>query len=228
MTSPDLLETGIYTVAETAFLLGVSQRRVRGWISGYAGRQTGPMIQNELGWSDDRVAISFRNLMELRFIAVFENEGVKFGRIRRVMEEVRAVTTHPHPFATDIVFKTDGRKIVGEIINKTTGRVIYDLESHNFEIADVVYKSLHHDVHYDFHGEATFWIPRRRIAPNVIVHPRFAFGKPIIKSSGIPTRAIAQAVASEGSDRLVADAFDRPLREVREALRFEEALRKAA
>ncbi len=228
MATPDLLETGIFRVAEAAFLLGVSQRRVRGWISGYAGRHTGPLIQNELGWSDDRVAISFRNLMELRFIAVFESEGVKFGRIRRVMEEVREITTHPHPFATDIIFKTDGRKIVGELINKTTDRVIYDLESHNFEIADVVYKSLHQDVHYDFNGQAQFWIPRRLIAPNVIVHPRFAFGAPIIKASGIPTRAIADAVASEGSDQSVADAFDRPLREVREAVRFEQALRKAA
>lgn len=228
MATPDLLETGIYSVAEVAFLLGVTERRVRGWISGYAGRQTGPVIQNELGWSDDRVAISFRNLMELRFIAVFEAEGVKFRRIRRVMEEVREITTLPHPFATDIVFKTDGRKIVGEIINKTTGRLIYDLESHNFEIADVMYKSLHQDVHYDFNGEARFWIPRRLIAPNVIVHPRFAFGAPIIKTSGIPTRALADAVVSEGSQQVVADAFARPLREVREAVRFEQALRKAA
>lgn len=228
MPTPDLLETGIYSVAEASFLLGVTPRRVRGWISGYAGRNTGPLIENEIGWSDDRVAISFRNLMELRFIAVFESEGVKFRRIRRVMDEVREITTQPHPFATDIIFKTDGRKIVGELINKATGRMIYDLESHNFEIADVVYKSLNQDVHYDFNGQAQFWIPRRYIAPNVIVHPRFAFGAPIIKTSGIPTRAIADAVASENSDRSVADAFDRPLREIREAVRFEQALRKAA
>jgi uncharacterized protein (DUF433 family) len=228
MATPDLLEAGIYTVQEAAFLLGVSQQRVRGWISGYARRSAGPIIENELGWSDDRVAVSFRNLMELRFIAVFEQEGVKFQRIRRVMEEVREITTHPHPFATNIVFKTDGRKIVGELINKATGKQIYDLESRNFEIADVVYRSLHNDVEYDFNGEARFWIPRRHIAPNVIVHPRFAFGKPIMKTSGIPTRALAQAVHSEGNAEIVADAFDRPVREVREAVRFERELRKAA
>jgi uncharacterized protein (DUF433 family) len=227
-TGPNLIEVGIYTVGEAAFLVGVSERRVRGWLAGYKDRSTGPIIHNELGWMDERLALSFRNLMEMRFIAYFEQAGVKYHRIRKIMDEVRQVTTHPHPFSTNIVFRTDGVRIVGEIINRLSGVTIYDLASKNFEIVPLLYKELKDNVKYDFNGDAVYWIPRPDTAPNVIVHPKFAFGKPIIRASGIPTRALADAVESEGSAATVADMFERPLGEVREAVRFEAELRKAA
>jgi len=37
-----LLSSGIFTVAETAYLVGVSQRRVRGWVEGYRNNAKGP------------------------------------------------------------------------------------------------------------------------------------------------------------------------------------------
>ena len=225
---PNLLEAGIYTVAEAAFLVGASERRVRGWLSGYKDRNTAPIIRNEIGWMDERLALSFRNLMEMRFIVFFEREGVRYSRIRRIMDEVKTITTHPHPFSTNIVFRTDGARVVGEIINKASGITIYDPATKNFEIVPLLYKALRDDVRYDFNGEAIFWTPRPDTAPNVIVHPKFAFGKPIVKASRIPTRALADAAESEGDLEAVADAFERPLAEVREAVRFEAELRKAA
>jgi hypothetical protein len=43
-----LLSTGIYTVPEAAALIGVTERRIRGWISGYSGTKRAPLIENEL------------------------------------------------------------------------------------------------------------------------------------------------------------------------------------
>ena len=228
MNAPNLLEVGVYTVAEAAHLIGVSEQRVRGWISGYPRRHAAPIIQNELGWSNKRLALSFRNLMEMRFIARFEDAGVSFLHIRSVMDEVRQTTNHPHPFSTNIVFRTDGKRIVGEILNKTTGNQIYDLKSKNFEFTNFVYDKLRNDVTYDFQGEALFWTPRRKIAPNVIVHPKFSFGRPILRSSGTPTRTLADAVLAEGSETAVALIFELPVRDIREAVRFETDFRRAA
>lgn len=57
-------------------------------------------------------AFSFANLMELRFIAFFTDAGVSLNEIRMVMDEVRVEIMRPHPFATNLVFKTDGEKVV--------------------------------------------------------------------------------------------------------------------
>lgn len=229
MSNPNLLETGIYTVSEGAYLVGVSQQRVRGWVTGYPRRQSPPIIDNELGWVDGRLAFSFTNLMEIRFIAFFENAGVHFWHIRSIMDEVKRLLDHPHPFATDTVFKTDGRKIVAEIVLRVGGvGHIYDLRTKNYELRSVVLPTLKDDVLYDPTGRARAWYPRRRTAPNVIVHPRFAFGRPILKESRIPTEAVADAARSEGTTRAAAAWFGIPEKQVQEAVRFEMTLRKAA
>lgn len=227
MATPNLLETGIFSVSEAAELVGASERRIRGWVSGYPDGAK-PMIDNDLGWIDGRLAFSFTNLMELRFIAFFATAGVKVQHIRAIMGEVKRSLNHPHPFATNIVFKTDGRKIVAEIGRRNGVKQIFDLKSKNFEMHTIILESLMHDVEYDPMGDAQSWRPRAKIAPNVIIHPKFAFGRPVLRDSGIPTQTLALAVVSEGSAQAVADWYDVPLTRVREAVKFETQLRIAA
>jgi uncharacterized protein (DUF433 family) len=166
--------------------------------------------------------------MELRFIALFAAAGVRLNEIRSIMDDARDSLRHPHPFATTTVFKTDGRKIVAEIGRQNGIKNIYDLRSKNYEMHPVVMKSLKNDVVYDPAGEAVSWRPRPRIAPNVIVHPKFSFGQPILKNSYVPTATLAEAVDVEGSAAVVADLFEVPLKHVREAVKFEQDLKLAA
>jgi uncharacterized protein (DUF433 family) len=228
MTAPNLLETGIYTVAEAAYLVRASKQKVRGWVQGYPKTQRAPIIDNELGWIGNRVAFSFTNLMEIRFIAFFERAGVHFWHIRAIMEQVKKELSLPHPFATSVVFRTDGRKIVSEIVAHHGVEHIFDLRTKNYEMRTVVLGTLKDDVIYDPVGMARAWYPRLHIAPNVLVHPRFAFGRPILKQSRIPTRTISDAVQAEGGIRAVARWYEIPEKQVREAVNFETNLRKAA
>jgi uncharacterized protein (DUF433 family) len=227
MPQPNLLKTGIYTVSEAAYLVGVSQRKIRGWIDGYPRSNRPPIVDNELGWVEGRLAFSFTNLMEIRFIAFFEKAGVHFWHIRAIMHQVKHELDHPHPFATNIVFRTDGRKVVEEIAASNGITHLFDLRSRNFEMHLVVLESLVEDVVFDPKGDARSWYPRRRTSPHVIVHPRFSFGRPVLERSRIPTRTIADAVRAQGKDRAVAMWFEIPESEVREAVKFEAELRKA-
>lgn len=228
MSGPDLLRTGIYTVSEAADLIGVSDRKIRAWIAGWPGSMAAPVLQNDLGWVDDRLAFSFANLMELRFIALFEGAGVKLREIRSIMDEVRAQMHRPHPFATNVVFKTDGAKIVAEIAHKNGVADIYDLRSKNFEMGVIVYKSLKDGVVYDARGNAQAWFPRQKVSPNVIIRPQLCFGRPVLKDKGIPTEAIADAARAEGSVEAAAALFEISTRRAQEAVSFEENLRRAA
>lgn len=225
--SLDLLGAGLYTIPETADLVSAPQPDVRVWVEGRAGKQA-PIIENQIGRLGNKVAISFTNLMELRFVALFSAAGVRLNEIRSILREVKETLHHPHPFATNTVFKTDGRKIVAEIAKNNGILNIYDLKSKNYEMRDIVMDSLKEDIVFDPRGQAVAWRPRPKIAPNVYVHPSFSFGRPILMPSRIPTEAIAKAVKAEGSQATVAELYEIPLARVREAVSFDAALRRAA
>jgi len=224
MLQANLLESGIYTIPDAAGLVGVSAQRVRIWVEGHSGKQA-PVIHNELGKVAGKTAVSFTNLMELRFIALFARAGVKVPTIRAIMQEAQELLRHPHPFATRTVFKTDGRKIVAEIGKRNGIDDIYDLKSRNYEMKIVVMRSLRDDIVFDPEGEAITWRPRKEIAPHVVVHPKFSFGRPVLKESRIPTSALADAMKAERSARTVARLFEVPEGQVREAVKFEASLR---
>jgi uncharacterized protein (DUF433 family) len=225
MLQTNLLETGIYMIPEAAGLVSAPTRRLRTWVEGHKGKQA-PVIDNELGKVDGKTAVSFANLMELRFIAVFSGAGVKVNKIRAIMAEAQELLRHPHPFATRTVFKTDGRKIVAEIGRRNGIEDIYDLKTKNYEMNVIVMKSLKDDVIYDPQGDAITWRPRRDIAPHVVVQPTVSFGRPVLRDSRVPTSALADAVDAEKSARTVAHIFDVPENQVREAVRFEASLRR--
>jgi uncharacterized protein (DUF433 family) len=228
MLLPDLSRSGIYSVSDAARLVGVPAQKVRAWIEGWPRTAVPPVIQNDLGWVDGRLAFSFANLMELRFVAFFSGADVSMREIRAVMNEVRAAIHRPHPFATNIVFKTDGAKIVADIVRRNGISDLYDLRSKNYEMRIVIYRSLKDGVSYDPKGDAQAWFPRRMLAPNVIVHPKLAFGRPVLRGSGVPTEAIADALQAEGNVETVAALFEITTKRVQEAVAFEADLRKVA
>jgi uncharacterized protein (DUF433 family) len=227
MSGPNLLETGIFTIPEISELLETPQNLVRIWVDGHKGKQD-PIIENELGRVDGKLAVSFTNLMEIQFVAFFTRAGVHLRELRAIMDEVKRTLAHPHPFATKTVFQTDGRKVVESIARKNGIDTLYDLKTKRYEMKDVVYTSLKRDVIFDPAGNARVWYPRRKLSPSVIVNPRRSFGRPILRDSSIPTSTIAKAVKAEGDEKVVSLIFEVPERQVREAVEFESALRMAA
>ena len=110
----NLLEAGIFTIPQVAELVDAPQPDVRVWIEGHTGKQD-PVIINQLGKVGGKTAVSFANLIELRFIAKFAEAGIGLREIRRILQEASEILKHPHPFATHTVFRTDGRKNVADM-----------------------------------------------------------------------------------------------------------------
>lgn len=227
MSELKLIDTGIFTIPVVADLLGVSVSMVRVWVDGHKGKQN-PIIENDLGRVDGKLAISFKNLMELQFVAFFVRAGVRLPEIRSIMSEVRRTMHQPHPFATSTVFQTDGRRIVAAIAKKNGVESIYDLKSKNYEMKPIVLPSLKRDLIYDPAGNARVWFPRKEAFPNVIVTPSHSFGRTILQDSKIPTAIIAKAYAVEKSAGVVSAMFEITERRVREAVSFESSFRAAA
>jgi uncharacterized protein (DUF433 family) len=220
------MEGGLYTVAEASKLLLVSPRRVRGWISGYKAK---PVLQNDVGWLNGSLAFSFANLMEMRFIEFFAGCGVKVASIRAMAAEARNILDHPHPFATNTLFRTDGRAIFAEIsAGIDDDAQLYDLRKKNWAMLPIIEQSLFKDTTYDPAGDASSWRPRVDSAPNVIIYPRRSFGQPVLKPSGVPTRTLNEAWAAEGDIASVAKWYEIPEAHVLEAITFERRLAMSA
>lgn len=226
MNRTALLSAGIFTIPMAARLLDMPQQNLRGWVRGYSGTACDPLIPSEFKAISNRIALSFVNLIEARFIAAFASQGVSVRAIRYMVNEAKRVLSHPHPFATEMIFRTDGRTIFMQAADATGDQALYDLRGRNFAIADVLKQEFKKSVIYGGSGIAEAWYPRKEVAPDVLVNPKVCFGQPAMADSGIPTEAIFDAfIAEERNYSGVARWFDIHVDRVKEAVDFELALK---
>ncbi len=221
---------GIYPVSQVTRLTGIPSPRIRRWIKGYdfrggAGRSA-PIWKTQLPVVDKKAALSFLDLLELRFVDAFLTAGVSLAKIRKAAEMAADLVGHDHPFSTN-TFRTDGKRIFGELTHQETGaKSMIDLHSAQLGVAEFIIPSLTASIVFDADtGRASRWHPAPE-APRVVLDPAREFGQPIIEDAGIQTATLVDAWKVEGSIERVATIFDLRREQVEEAVRFE--LRPAA
>src|SRR5436305_6279153 len=107
-----LLGLGVYSVPEAARLTGVSSRRIRRWLQGYSysaggAPHTSPPLWRRQIASQESLILSFRDLLEVRFVDAFRRHGVGWKAIRVAAECAAEIVQDSYPFSTRR-FKTDG------------------------------------------------------------------------------------------------------------------------
>jgi hypothetical protein len=110
----DPLVGGFYSPQTAARLLHMENpRRIYGWIAGDP-RGIGPIILRDYEPVAGKSALSFWDLMEVRFLDHFRRQGVSLQTLRKAAEKARKEINSRHPFAlSDIKFITDRRAIFG-------------------------------------------------------------------------------------------------------------------
>lgn len=235
---------GLYSLADAASLLRVPQRNIRRWLGGYpfkardgSKRHMPPLWQPQLPAHERHIELGFRDLIELRFVAAFIDKGLGVLTIRRCLEHARALVGDERPFSTHR-FHTDGRTIflsfieqaitnpsrfLADVPDQERNRLI-DLKSHQYVFREVIQQTFK-DLDLDadavvrwrpFHGKGS-----------IVIDPARAFGQPIATETGVPTRALADAVAAERSEKRVAALFNVPRSVVSDAVHFERGLATA-
>lgn len=99
----NLIGVGLYTFQEAARLTGTSAQDLRRWLKGRAynaptsGKHTiPPLWRTELAESE-LDAVSFHDLLEIRFVKAFRKSGVSTPTIRLACENARHLFDHPYP-----------------------------------------------------------------------------------------------------------------------------------
>jgi len=239
----DALGRGVYDAAEAVRLLNFQRdstpmrrlqtRTLYRWMRGYdyvAGdemRHAAPLWEPdyEPAGADDNnralLEISFRDLIELRFVNAFRALGLPLPAIRICLLRAIDVIGDSRPFSTR-KFRTDGKTIFVDITSDLPDGAMIDLKSRQHVFRHVVAPSLK-DLEFEADSVAR-WFPLGLDRRSVVIDPARAFGRPVATESGIPAEVLADAVAVEGSVADAARAYEVPISVVKDAVRFRERL----
>jgi uncharacterized protein (DUF433 family) len=227
-----LLGLGVYSVREAARITHVSAPRIRRWLAGYtftsgdASHTSRPLWQRQIV-SGDSTALSFRDLLEVRFVDAFLRHGVRLPVIRTAAEKAAEIIGDSHPFSTK-QFKTDGRSIFAEIVQVSGEPSLLDLTKSQYAFKSVMEPFLFEGLEFpEFGNHPERWRP---LGPDrrVVIDPERSFGQPIVTPESVPTSVLARAFHVEGSIDAVARWYEVDPRSVRDAVDFENTLAIAA
>ncbi|MCR6712383.1 MAG: DUF433 domain-containing protein [Demequina sp.] len=196
---PDVMLTPRYTLAEAAKIIGIPTGTIRSWARG----RDFPTKAGTLGHSpalvtDTGVAqpghatLPFMGLAEAAFLAAVRSTGVPMQRIRPALERLRDELGLEHALASKELF-SDGAELlyrVGVESGATDRDIEYVVVRNNQGVfAPVVHDYLRH-VRFGPSGYVeAIRLPKYGEA-DVIVDPRFGFGRPVLESNGVRVATI--------------------------------------
>ena len=114
-----LVGKGIYPLPVAARLSKVSEKRIRRWLKRLESensREGKSLWQGEHQPIDSKIALSFLDLQEVRFVERFLRLGVSWKVLRAAHEVAQRRYKTEHPFCTR-TFATDGKHIIEELKN---------------------------------------------------------------------------------------------------------------
>lgn len=224
-----LLNTGLYTVPEAARLTRVSVGKIRRWLKGYnfkSGervRHSDAVWQGELEPIENKLALSFRDLLELRFVDAFIRAGVSWRTMRRAHAKAQEQLKTTHPFCSNRIL-TDGRRILLRQGEEDSDQALIDLVTDQGEFSRIVETFLKE---LEFSGTDIVWWPLGR-QRQIVLDPKRNFGQPTVARSGVPSQVLARSAKANASQEVVAKWYEVQPDEVRDAVEFEQSLAKAA
>ncbi|MBL9199724.1 MAG: hypothetical protein JNL39_04415 [Opitutaceae bacterium] len=225
MSVSPLIGAGIYTVPEASRLTRVSAARIRRWLKGYdfkSRRQrhhSNPVWTGQFGALENKLAVGFKDLMEIRFVRAFLERGVSWRTMREAHVAAKAKLGTDHPFCVHR-FATDGRAILLQQARASGDTCLINITNDQSEFERIVTPFLK-ELEFD-HGITRWWPLGRERA--VVVDPVRNLGQPTANLSGVPTRVLARSVVANGSIESVARWYEVTPEEVRDAVAFEQAL----
>lgn len=232
---------GVYTVPEAARLTEVSAERLHRWLRGYAFMSSGEQRESPALWTreisataedEGRLFLSFRDLIEARWVAFFLDQGSTWSMVRDSATRLVRELGTTHPFATGqfaAVVTGDSDRPRARIAALLPAGKMRDVVSDQMLLGQFMAPFVRQLV-YEKRGarrEPVRWFPLAG-SKKVLVDPAVRFGRPIVKS-GVPTEILWRNHRKGGATyREISHWWRVPEAEVKAAVQWEDQLRRAA
>lgn len=222
----DLIGKGIYTVPDASRLSRVSMRRIRYWLKGLPSEKAKEstdrrLWHGELSPINDKLALGFLDLQEVRFIDAFLRTGVTWNLLRAAHDRARKQYQIEHPFCTR-QFVTDGCQIIEELTEES-GRVVYEEVIHSQRVFKQVIQPFIRELEFSDTDQLIRWWPLGNDRA-VVLDPNRQFGQPITAQAGIATEILNAASKAGQSPEEISDWYELDTRSVLDAIEFEQGL----
>ncbi len=231
----DPREIPTYGIWESAFLLKVPTNTLRSWIFGrnydterYGERKFQPLIMLP---DPNLHLLSFVNLVEAHVLdAIRYKHKIPLPKVREAIKYLRSKYGSKHPLA-EYWFQQAGLDLIVEI----AGQLENASRHGQLEIREWITAYLKR-IERDPAGAAVALYPYLSRHPQqaedepklVLIDPRISFGKAILVGAGVPTAVVADRhKAGETYAELALD-YGCEASEIKEAVKYEDALPKAA
>jgi len=181
------------------------------------------MWQSEIKPLDNKLALSLRDLLELRFVDAFIRLGVSWRTMRRAHARAQEELKSSHPFCSRRI-ETDGKNILLRQAKEDSDEALLNLVTGQREFFRIVRDFLKE---LEFFGNEIVWWPlgKKRL---IVVDARRNFGQPTVAKSGVPAITLARSVRANSSVNVVARWYEVQRDEVLDAVEFEKSLAQAA
>ncbi|MCT8469439.1 helix-turn-helix domain-containing protein [Chromohalobacter canadensis] len=213
---------GLYSPQQAEKLIGVDAAKIRRWLLADDGKH-GPLWHPEPEALGLEGTLSFKDLLEIRAVEQFRKHGVSLQTIRAALTNLSALMQRNYPLLHPQLV-TDGKDVILRAMKDNGETAMTDLTKFQDVMAEVVAPSIKDRITFDASNNPIRWSPDPS-DPDIVVDPKFAFGKPIILPSHMSTLALFQAYEAEDGD---ADAVARNLEitvdEVVRAVNFEKRI----
>lgn len=171
---------------------------------------------------DNKVALGFLDLIEVKFVGAFLDKGVSWPMIHKVREKARDL--YPgvtHPFCTK-KFVTDGRQIFIDVHNETGEGSLLEIASDQHVFAQITAPFIKQ---LEFRDGTIIerWWPLGKDR-GVVLDPKKNFGQPTISQDGVATQVLAESFRANHSINVVARWYEISPKSVQEAVDFEQSL----
>lgn len=217
---------GIYSVPEVARLTGVSASKIRRWVRGREVADNSvrrpPVIESDYPQLENKTALSFLDLVEIRFVDSFRRHRVSWKSIKIASQRAAALLETTHPFA-ERRFITGEKEILTRVAQESMEPELLNLVRDQYELDAVVWRLLVAELDFDDLDLAQRWWPRGKQA-GVAIDPARNLGKPIVDRCSVPTEVLSRQYKVSGSLEAVAEWYEIDVDSVRRAVEFEASL----
>ncbi len=195
-TQEDVREYPCYSIEDVAEYIGVPERTLRSWISGYSyrtrggGRKAPPIIMPA---DPKRNLLSFFNLIEAQVLASTRERKISVAKVRRAIEYLREKEGEDRPLL-NCIFDTVGQQIFVQKLTASSLRHPLNVSRHGQYGFRAILKKYLSRIDRDANGMPTRLYPMKAGKPTqskvITIYPFVASGKPSIRKSGINAEVI--------------------------------------
>lgn len=197
---------------------------LRTWFRGWPGGKP-PVLATD-GGTDGPLTLSFFNVVEARFLDAYRRRGVSMQRVRRALN---FVSEHLPGFERPLLkpeFETDGRALFIELQEAGETPMLLDATGGGQLVWPEAVREHFQSLVFDDRGDPSrLWLDDRR---RVMLDPRFGWGLPVIKGSGVRTDILFERFEAGEEFDAIAEDFSLKTSEVETAVAWERATRRAA